>query len=42
MSVLASARPWAYLSFDVLLWSGDEAGTAEPQHDHDGQEEAGC
>lgn len=29
----------AYLCLDVLLRSGDEAGTAEPQHDHDGQEE---
>lgn len=27
------------LRLDVLLWCGDEAGTAEPQHDHDGQEE---
>lgn len=27
------------LSFDVLLWRSDEAGTAEPQHDHDGKKE---
>lgn len=31
----------AYLRFDVLLRCGDEARTAEPQHDHDGQEETG-
>lgn len=32
---------YRYLRLDVLLWCSDEAGAAEPQHDHDGQEEAG-
>lgn len=26
----------------MLLWCCDQAGTAQPQHHHDGQEEAGC
>ena len=30
-----------YLCLDVLLWCSDKAGTAEPQHDHNGQEETG-
>lgn len=30
-----------HLRLDVLLRSSDKAGTAEPQHDHDGQEETG-
>lgn len=30
-----------YLCLDMLLWCSDQAGAAEPQHDHDGQEEAG-
>jgi len=29
------------LRLDVLLWCSDKAGTAEPQHDHNGQEETG-
>lgn len=30
-----------HLRLDVLLRGGDEAGAAQPQHDHDGQKEAG-
>lgn len=30
-----------HLRLDVLLRGGDKAGAAQPQHDHDGQEEAG-
>ena len=33
--------PCVYLRLDVLLRRGDKAGTAEPQHDHDWQEETG-
>lgn len=29
-----------YLCLDVLLGCCDKAGTAEPQHNHDGKEEA--
>lgn len=31
-----------YLCLDVLLRCRDQAGTAQPQHHHDGQEQAGC
>lgn len=30
-----------HLRLDVLLRGSDEAGAAQPQHDHDGQKEAG-
>lgn len=33
--------PTPYLGLDVLLGGGHQAGTAEPQHHHDGEEEAG-
>lgn len=33
--------PSIHLRLDVLLRGGDQAGAAQPQHDHDGQEEAG-
>lgn len=32
----------SYLRLDVLLRCRDQTGTAQPQHHHDGQEEARC
>lgn len=32
---------YTHLCLDMLFWGSDQAGTAEPKHDHDGQEETG-
>lgn len=38
--VVEQSKESPYLALDALIRRSHEAGTAQPQHDHDGEEQA--